>query len=613
MSVPARTERFVPLLKTFRQLYALFDRPTKRRLLVLFLGMLLGGGLEMGGIGLILPFLQAVIQPEKFVELAAKAGLEESFATWAPATLVITLAAVLFGFYLVKNVFLYALNRHSLLVTFEAEEAMKRRLLGAYLALPYVERLSYNTAQFSRTIIHSTHVVCKGSLNAALTLVMEAILALAAVGILLLATPTGGLLSALLLAALLLGLYLPLRRKLAEGGKDANQQQARIFLWLNQSFGAIKETILLKREAYFLERFGHETRQLARTMARNQSLMQLPRFVAELIVIGAILAFLGNAVMFSPHGLENALPVLGVIAAAALRLLPAATRIVTQLNTIRHGSSALTTVFDDIAKLPRRSGRRHNHQKEAFGFAKELTLADVGFRYPGAIEPALHGIGFSIAHGETLALVGRSGSGKTTLADLILGLLSPSQGRITVDGNDIADHLAAWQDRLGYVPQHIYLLDDTVARNVAFGLHDDEIDLRRVRDALGKVRLLDYVLGLPQGLETKLGEHGSRLSGGQRQRVGIARALYRDPDLLVFDEATSALDSGTEREVIDAIEALRGSTTMVIIAHRMSTVRRCDRIVMLEKGRVSMIGGYEELQEASPLFQSLTQQTATAL
>ncbi|MBF0267906.1 MAG: ABC transporter ATP-binding protein [Alphaproteobacteria bacterium] len=577
---------------------------------MLFLAMLLGGLLEMGGIGLILPFLQAIVQPEKLIQLSGKIGMAEFLAEIEPPALIVGLALVLFAFYFVKNVYLYLLNRYSLFVTFQAEEAMKLRLLGAYLALPYAERLTYNTAQFSRTIIHSTHVVCKGSLNAMLILAMEGILALAAVSVLLLAAPVGGLASGILLLALMAGLYLPLRRKLANGGHEANQQQAKIFLWLNQSFGAVKETILLKREAFFLDRFGHETGRLAQIMARNQSMMQLPRFIAELVVLGAILAYLASSVVVNPQGLEDALPILGVIAAAALRLLPSATRIVTQLNTIRHGSSALTAVSDDIGKLPSRAKIASGGEGDKVTFQFRIQLEGVGFRYPATSDNALSDIEFSITRGEAVALVGPSGSGKTTLADIVLGLLSPSAGRILVDGKDIQGDLNGWQDKLGYVPQHIYLLDDTVFRNVAFALRDEEIDPELVRTALAKVRLLEYFEGLPDGLETRLGEHGSRLSGGQRQRIGIARALYHNPDLLVFDEATSALDSGTERDVIEAIDALRGTMTMIVIAHRMSTVRHCDRIVVLDKGRIELIGTYDELQAASPLFQNLTQQPA---
>jgi ATP-binding cassette subfamily C protein len=279
-------------------------------------------------------------------------------------------------------------------------------------------------------------------------------------------------------------------------------------------------------------------------------------------------------------------------------------RIAIQMNALRWTLGASRTVLDDL--------ERTNHSQSSqppagqrMLFQRELTTEGVSFTYEGAATPALSNISFSIRHGESVAIVGATGAGKTTLVDVLIGLLPPGAGRVTVDAQPIESNIPAWQQNIGYVPQMPFLLDDTLRRNIALGIPDEQIDDRAVARAVRLARLDETVGKLPQGLATRIGEIGVRLSGGERQRVSIARALYRDPSLLVFDEATSSLDPGTERDIAEAIEPLRNARTIIIIAHRLTTVARCDRILLLREGRMEATGTYQELVDSSPGFRAV--------
>jgi ATP-binding cassette subfamily C protein len=310
-------------------------------------------------------------------------------------------------------------------------------------------------------------------------------------------------------------------------------------------------------------------------------------------------------------------PMLGVYGAAALRVMPSLNRILQYAAQMKLAGSAVDIIYDDLSALDEGGIEAlHAHMTGAggeatglepphFPFAHEIRVQALDYDYPGAPAPTLAGIDFTIRKGESLGLVGASGSGKTTLADILLGLLPPTRGRVLVDGGDIADNLPGWRRRLGYVPQSIYLTDDTLGHNVALGVRDPDIDSSRVQGALHMAQLEDLVDSQPGKLDTMIGERGIRLSGGQRQRVGIARALYRDPDILILDEATSALDGATEQEISKAIESVSREKTLIVIAHRMNTVRQCGRLLFLKDGRLSAMGTYDDLMRDNPDFRTM--------
>jgi ABC-type multidrug transport system fused ATPase/permease subunit len=351
---------------------------------------------------------------------------------------------------------------------------------------------------------------------------------------------------------------------------------------------------LLGREAEFLAQYGTHNAQSARVAQHQAALMHIPRLALEILAVGG-LAALVFAMVAQGRGMASIAPTLGLFAAAAFRLMPSVNRILNSLNGIRYCAPAVGTVHEELKLKAGMPPVERRHAAEGLRFKSEIRMTGLAYSYPGAATPALSGIEMTVRKGEAVGFVGASGAGKSTLVDVLLGLFAPGAGMVLVDGRNIAGDLRAWQDQIGYVPQSIYLTDDTVRRNVAFGLANDEIDDAAVERALRAAQLHDFVASLPQGVETMVGEKGVRLSGGQRQRIGIARALYHDPGVLVLDEATSALDTATERGVMQAVAALHGSKTIVIVAHRLSTVEQCDRLYQLERGRVVAEGTPAEL------------------
>jgi ATP-binding cassette subfamily C protein len=375
---------------------------------------------------------------------------------------------------------------------------------------------------------------------------------------------------------------------------------------LQQSLGGVKEVKLTGRERFFLAQFDERVAGAARLRSRYTAVAATLRMGVETTFVCGLLAV---SLLLTLRSGAAALPLLGLYAYAGFRVIPSANRIMMYVSELRYSRAWIHDLRADLAALPAPAPEAAE-RGEPIRFAHSVVFERVAFTYAGETEPVLLDVDLAIARGESIGIVGASGAGKSTLVDLLLGLLTPTAGRITVDGRDVAGVLRAWQRHIGYVAQEPFLLDDTIRRNVAFGVGDADIDDRRVTAALTLAQLAEFVRGLPGGLDTMLGERGTRLSGGQRQRVAIARALYHEPEVLVFDEATSALDTPTERELIAALEALHGVKTLVVIAHRLTTVRHCDRIAVLRDGRLAAVGSYEELLAGDAGFRAMARSTS---
>jgi ABC-type multidrug transport system fused ATPase/permease subunit len=345
----------------------------------------------------------------------------------------------------------------------------------------------------------------------------------------------------------------------------------------------VKDVKILGREADFLEQYRLHTTSSMRVMRHLTTLQSLPRLGLEMLAVTG-LAGLVLVMIWQGKPVASLLPTLGLFAAAAFRFMPSVNRVILALQTVRFSLPVIDTLHGELqlldANKPPLSGG-------AFEFQHELRLEGLTFRYPGVEACALQNVSLSISKGSSVGFIGGSGAGKSTLVDIMLGLLSPTSGAVTVDGTNIQNNLRGWQDRIGYVPQSIYLTDDSLRRNVALGLPENQIDDKAVARAIQSAQLEQFVKELPQGLDTLVGERGVRLSGGQRQRIGIARALYHDPSVLVLDEATSSLDTATESDVMDAVRSLHGEKTILIVAHRLSTVADCDRLFSLENGKLA--------------------------
>jgi ATP-binding cassette subfamily C protein len=394
---------------------------------------------------------------------------------------------------------------------------------------------------------------------------------------------------------------------LARYGTERAEQSGKRIQAIGDALGGLKEIKVLGREPFFIESFVQTNRRYLDASARFAVLSVLPRLLIEtlsvVLLVGAILALLGAGV-----DVRTAAPMVVLLCLVALRLMPAATRILAAAGSIRFYLPTLETVHRDLTALESLPDSRSSASSPARAPAalqRQISVEKVVFSYPNAPQPALDGVTLDIRAGEISALVGPSGAGKSTLADLILAVFEPQGGRILVDGEDIRGDVAGWRRCVGYVPQAVHLMDSSVRRNVALGLPDGEIDDKHVWQALQAAQIDSLVRTLPAGLDERVGEHGVKLSGGQRQRLGIARALYTNPPVLILDEATSALDVQTERAIADTLLDMRRARTVVVIAHRLDTIKRCDRLFFLAEGRLRASGTYDQLIVESPRFAEL--------
>jgi ATP-binding cassette subfamily C protein len=377
---------------------------------------------------------------------------------------------------------------------------------------------------------------------------------------------------------------------------------------LQQSLHGFRDIAILDRREYFAEEYERVREEIGRTRYLRQLLGDVPRVALETGLVLFVALLVAGWAVAGPRP-EDSFAVLGMFAYAALRVLPSVSRVVLQLNELRFGSASAATVHKDLiatesaaASVPR---VHRGEPLEPVPLRRSIRLEQVSYRYPGADRNAVDGVDVEIGTGESIGIVGPTGGGKSTLIDLVLGLLSPDSGRVLVDDSDIHTQLDGWQRNLGVVPQAVYLLDSTLRRNIALGVADDAIDDARVQEAIRLAQLEPFVAALPKGLDTAVGERGVRLSGGERQRVAIARALYRRPAVIVFDEGTSALDNETESELLRALASLRRGRTLLIVAHRLTTVRDCDRILVVDGGRIIDQGTFDGLIDRSPAFRRL--------
>ena len=402
-------------------------------------------------------------------------------------------------------------------------------------------------------------------------------------------------------------LYRLVRQKLESNGQQLSEVSTQRFRLMNEGFGGIKDVLLLNRSHDFITRFHDSGKVFARAQGTNIAISQVPRYFIELIAFGAMISLVLVLIKVHSGNLGEVLPILAVYALAAFKLLPALQQIYSSLSQIKGNTAAFEAVKDDLE-------RSFDSQKTSsdtvvstpIDLKRSIKLSNIEFSYPGKDRPAVDGVNMSIPVNSVIGLVGSSGSGKSTLIDLLLGLLTPQQGNIYVDDIRItADNKRAWQDLLGFVPQSIFLSEGSIAENIAFGIPAKDISLKQVNKALKLANLTELVEQLPDGVNTRVGERGVQLSGGQRQRIGIARALYHEAEVLVFDEATSALDGITEKIVMDAIHEFSGQKTIVMIAHRLKTVEKCDLIYFMEHGKIIDYGTYQELVVRNVKFKEM--------
>ena len=575
---------------------------SKKKLLLLLSIFVFTSIVEAIGIGLIGPFLSFAANPEYIHQFALLDWIYQKLNLQSSGQFILILAIGIAALFCFKAGFYFLAQRYIVKFSFRQKSLLRSKLLNAYLNVPYTFYLKANTANIIKNTILETNKFCWQTLlpllefTANLVLICILLLLLAKTDLLLLTLT-------LLVLAPVFWLFFRLRKKMARWGKKISLAEQEMIRTINHGLGGIKETRVIGCEAYFERQMDWECQQYEQSIATFSMIQKSPRILIEIVLIIFILFFVSFSQVFFQQDIEEITSILAVFLIAAMRLIPAASNLINNMGKMQNSSYALDVLCLDLKaveelmqqKFVPQNGSLSLGNNQEMTFNSQIEIDNLTYAYPDTSKPAIENISLKIKRGESVALIGKSGAGKTTLVDLILALLEPQIGDILVDGVSIYDNLRSWQQLVGYIPQSIHLLDDTIEHNIAFGVEDGAIDAPRMHQAIATAQLSETIEQLPQGIHTLVGEQGVRLSGGQRQRIGIARALYHQREILVLDEATSALDNETERLVSDAIKSLAGTKTLIIIAHRLSTIEHCDRVYVLERGNLVKSGKYQEV------------------
>jgi ATP-binding cassette, subfamily B, bacterial PglK len=555
--------------------------------------------LEVFGIGIIGPFIGLASKPELIEQTSwlkfifQQSGISEKSQFIALIGLGIIL---IFG---LKSFFSWRVQTAVFHFAYKQKGDLTTKLMKAYLAAPYTFHLSKNSSHIIHNIITETKQFANAVLIPLLTAISNCFILLS---LIILLTITN-----LATIVVILGTILPLfflfnsfKSKITLWGKEASQAEQATIRIINHGIGAIKETKVIGCEPYFEAEIAEEARKYLEATSQYYAYKLSPRVMVETLLVIFLIGFVSIFLIIN-NSIQDLTATLSVFALASIRLIPAFTNITNGIGTLKNSSFAVNQLYFDlkeIENLTQQERKRNSLDRipeSKLKFEQKIALQQITYQYPQASENALDRLSLTIKKGESIALIGKSGAGKTTLVDVILGLLIPQQGDLQVDNHSIYPHLAAWQNLIGYIPQSIFLLDDSIEKNIAFGIPEHLIDRQQLQQAIQAAQLEELIERLPQGMKTIVGERGVLLSGGQRQRIGIARALYHGREILVLDEATAALDNETESLVTEAISSLAGTKTMIIIAHRLTTVEHCDRIYELQRGQILRSGSYQEI------------------
>jgi ATP-binding cassette, subfamily B, bacterial PglK len=593
------------MIEAYRRIYGLLDARERRRFLLLIVLTALMGLSELIGVASILPFLSFLSDPAMLENNELLSGLRETVGIETREGFLVFLAVmaliVVWSALAFRMATFFALTRFTKMLV----DSVGARLLERYLGRPWSWFLGRNTSDLGKALLSEVQIVVEGPIHAAMRLMGHAAIAFAMVTLLVILEPMGALIAGLVAGTCYGAIMRWSAARLDRLGTVRAESNRHRFRIAQEAFGGIKEVKRLDLERRFLKRFRKPARKLADALARSEIIAEAPRHLLEGMAVALMLGFVMWLLISKGGDVQSALPVIGAYVFAGARLFPEIQQIFRASTRIRFGRAALDELHREF-QGEERALAESELEVEPLHLREGIVLEDISFRYDGADQPALNGLSMELPARQTIGLVGETGAGKSTVVDVMLGLLTPQSGEIRVDGRALDEQtLRRWRRSVGHVPQTVYLADESIAANIAFGEEPEDIDHMAVRRAAELAELDRFIDGLPHGFETSVGERGSHLSGGQRQRIAVARALYTDPDVLVFDEATSALDTVTERAVMRAVKSLGQSKTILLVAHRLSTVRNCDRIYVLEKGRVSASGTYDEVLEKSAVFRAM--------
>ena len=565
-----------------QKLWDVLTLSERRSVLVLLGLMLIGMVLETISVGIVIPALALLSQNDIAHNYPLIKPMLNSIGNPSQQSLIVAGMLVLIGMYLIKTIFLALLDWRQTSFAFEMSAQLSQRLFKVYLLQPYSFHLRSNSAQLIRNVITEVGMFTGNGIQPGMNLLTESMVLMGLCGLLLFVEPLGAIVVVSVLGFAAWVFHTFTSGRIAQWGEARQYHDGLRLQHLQQGLNGVKDVKLLGREADFLDQYYLHNVRSAYVGQMQSTLQQLPRLWLELLAVSG-LVILVISMLLQGRTLDTVMPTLGLFAAAAFRIMPSVSRVLSSIQSLRYGLPVINILHRELNLAKSIIPSTDSH---IVLFQKMLEIDHVSFSYSITDQTSLNDICLVIRRGESVGFIGPSGAGKSTLVDILLGLLIPSVGEVKVDGKSIQENIRGWQNQIGYVPQSIYLTDDTLRRNIGFGLPNDQIDDVAVERAIQAAQLQDFIAGLTQGLSTMVGERGIRLSGGQRQRIGIARALYHDPPVLVLDEATSSLDTETELGVMQAVSALHGNKTTIIVAHRLSTVEHCDRLYKIENGKL---------------------------
>lgn len=581
-------------MNKFKSALEVFDRKQKRNLVYMAIMIFLQSIAELLGVTIILPFINAIVDPDALMQEPYIRWIYDMLHMDNIEQLIILLAIAIIVIYILKNLFLIYVYDLTYRFAYYGKKKMQNTLMNYYIGKDYTFFLNINSSELIRNINTDPEMFYTAVQNT-LQLITELVVSTLIIAYLLVKDIAITIGVAVSVGVMFLFMVKGLRKILMRYGDERRTYSANMLKCMQQAFGGIKEIKIANREKYFQNDFEKQNEIYTYVIKQNAFLSSIPKPIMEALCIAGLMAVIAVKVGVGNADSKQFVAILGVFAAAAFKLLPSVNKISSYFAAIVHNGVVIDKVRDEYREIHEHEkniglssdGKAEETEHKIITLNNEIKVENLEFSYPDTEVPVLSNVSIKISKNCSAAFIGPSGAGKTTFVDLILGILTPQKGKITVDNIDIHEGMRSWHDKIGYIPQTIYMLDDTIRNNIAFG-DTEEINDERIWEALKQAQLDEFIREMEDGLDTVIGEAGVRLSGGQRQRIGIARALYRKPEVLVLDEATSALDNETEAAVMEAIDSLQGKMTMLIIAHRLSTIQNCDIVYKVDNGQVTV-------------------------
>jgi len=572
---------FTNYFYSIKKINYLLEKKEKKQLFVLSILLLIGTFFEMLSLGILIPVIGLLVKPNLLNDYKFIKNIITSIGNPNQKELIIFGMLIIVLIYLIKSIYLIFLTWSQSNFSNNISTNLSKRLFHGYLCSPYIFHLNTNSSILLRNIQNDISSFTSVAQNTIIILLELSVL-IGIVSILIITEPIGAL--SIIFYLLLASIFFQkiTKNKLLKLGKEKQFTSPYVNKYLLQGLGGIKDIKIFRKENYFLNKFNKHNKIYSKIITKIYTMTMIPRLYLELISITG-LAALVITIVLQNKSLELVITTMGVFAAASYRMIPSVNRILSSSQIIRSSIPAIDNLYLEFNKIQTNINNNINSEEIIFSFTKYIEIKNLSFAYDINNDKFIFkNMNLFINKGEMLGIVGTSGSGKSTFIDIIMGLLNPSSGEILIDNMNINNNLSLWKSFIGYVPQNIYLLDDTIEANITFGLSRDEISQIQLNDCIKSAQLYDFISSLENGLATIVGERGARISGGQRQRIGIARALYHNPQILILDEATSSLDNETEKNFMEDINKLKGEKTLIIIAHRTSTLEKCDRIIKFD-------------------------------